>query len=100
MKTQNRWIWTCVAIVSALAEPCAKAATDITVATVNNRQMIEMQKLSVHFEKANPDVEIKWVRDSTGIITAKLLAEKSKPVADMVVGVAATSMVVFTVHEP
>ena len=24
------------------------------------------------FYKANPDVEIKWVRDSTGVITAKV----------------------------
>ena len=47
------------------------------------------------FNKTNPDIEIKWTRDSTGIITAKLLAEKSKPVADFVIGVAATSMVVF-----
>lgn len=35
-------------------------AVEITVATVNNRQMIEMQKLSTHFEKANPDIRVKW----------------------------------------
>ena len=29
--------------------------------------------------KANPDIKIQWVRDSTGIITAKLLAEKNNP---------------------
>ena len=44
------------------------------------------------FEKANPDIEIKWVRDSTGIITAKLLAEKANPQADVVLGVAASSL--------
>ncbi|MHB1373339.1 MAG: putative 2-aminoethylphosphonate ABC transporter substrate-binding protein [Thauera sp.] len=47
------------------------------------------------FNKQHPDIEIKWTRDSTGIITAKLLAEKSKPVADVIMGVAASSMVVF-----
>ncbi len=47
------------------------------------------------FEKANPNIEITWVRDSTGIITAKLLAEKANPKADVVMGVAATSMAVF-----
>ena len=47
------------------------------------------------FNKSYPDVEIKWTRDSTGIITAKFLAEKSKPVADVVMGVAASSMSVF-----
>ena len=30
------------------------------------------------FNKQHPDIEIKWTRDSTGIITAKLLAEKGK----------------------
>ena len=39
------------------------------------------------FNKAVPDIEIKWVRDSTGVITAKLLAEKANPQADIVVGV-------------
>lgn len=44
------------------------------------------------FNKANPDIEIKWVRDSTGVITAKLLAEKANPQADVVWGVAASSL--------
>ena len=44
------------------------------------------------FNKANPDIELKWVRDSTGVITAKLLAEKANPQADVVMGVAASSL--------
>jgi iron(III) transport system substrate-binding protein len=44
------------------------------------------------FNKVYPDIEIKWVRDSTGVITAKLLAEKSNPQADVVMGVAASSL--------
>ncbi len=28
------------------------------------------------FEKAYPNIEIRWVRDSTGVVTSKLLAEK------------------------
>src|ERR1700680_220114 len=47
------------------------------------------------FYKAVPDVTLKWVRDSTGIITAKVLAEKANPQADMVVGTSASSMSVF-----
>ena len=31
------------------------------------------------FNRVHPDIEIKWVRDSTGVITAKLLAEKANP---------------------
>ena len=44
------------------------------------------------FYKEVPDVEIRWVRDSTGVITAKLLAEKANPQADAVMGVAASSL--------
>jgi iron(III) transport system substrate-binding protein len=47
------------------------------------------------FNKAYPDVEIKWVRDSTGVVTAKLLAEKANPQADVVMGVAASSLVLL-----
>ena len=44
------------------------------------------------FNKVEPHIEIKWVRDSTGVITAKLLAEKANPQADVVMGVAASSL--------
>jgi len=47
------------------------------------------------FEKTNPDIEIKWLRDSTGVITAKILAEKTNPQADVIAGVAASSMALF-----
>ena len=47
------------------------------------------------FTKVNPNIELKWVRDSTGVITAKLLAEKANPQADVVMGVAASSLALF-----
>jgi iron(III) transport system substrate-binding protein len=47
------------------------------------------------FNKVNPDIEITWVRDSTGVITTKLLAEKANPKADVVMGLAATSLAIF-----
>jgi len=37
----------------------AQAATELVVATVNNGHMIEMQKLTKHFESANPGVTVK-----------------------------------------
>jgi len=39
----------------------ALADTELVIATVNNRQMIEMQKLTPVFEKANPGITVKWV---------------------------------------
>jgi iron(III) transport system substrate-binding protein len=50
------------------------------------------------FGKSNPDIDIKWVRDSTGVITAKLLAEKANPQADVVMGVAASSLALLNKH--
>ena len=47
------------------------------------------------FNKVEPNIEIKWVRDSTGVITAKLLAEKANPQADVVWGLAATSLMLL-----
>lgn len=47
------------------------------------------------FKKSHPEINIKIVRDSTGIITAKILAEKDNPRADVVWGTAATSLMLF-----
>ncbi len=44
------------------------------------------------FKKSHPDIDVKIVRDSTGIITAKILAEKDNPQADLIWGTAATSL--------
>ncbi|CAH2896142.1 MULTISPECIES: ABC transporter substrate-binding protein [Paraburkholderia] len=50
--------------VSAGAAACfalsASAAT-VTIATLNNPDMIELKKLSPEFEKANPDIKLNWV---------------------------------------
>ncbi|SOE80740.1 sorbitol-binding protein /mannitol-binding protein [Caballeronia arationis] len=46
---------------AALGSMTAKAATTVTVATLNNPDMIELKKLSPAFEKANPDIQLKWV---------------------------------------
>ena len=59
----------------------AVAKTDIIVYTTIEAD--ELANYKKEFEKEHPDIEIKWVRDSTGIITAKLLAEKDNPQADV-----------------
>ncbi len=47
------------------------------------------------FKAKYPDVTINITRDSTGIITAKLLAEKDNPQADLVWGTSAASLLVL-----
>ncbi|MEI5999567.1 sugar ABC transporter substrate-binding protein [Paraburkholderia bengalensis] len=44
----------------ACAAFSANAAT-VTIATLNNPDMIELKKLSPAFEKANPDIKLNWV---------------------------------------
>ena len=46
------------------------------------------------FERDYPNIEVNIVRDSTGIVTAKLLAEAENPQADVVWGLAASSLLV------
>ncbi len=46
-------------------------------------------------EAAVPEVEIAWLRDSTGVVTDRLLAERDAPRADLVLGLAATSLLQF-----
>jgi iron(III) transport system substrate-binding protein len=55
----------------------------------------QLKAYSESFNKTNPAIELKFVRDSTGVITAKLLAEKANPQADVILGVAASSMEIF-----
>lgn len=44
------------------------------------------------FAKAHPAIKINWVRDSTGIIQARLMAEKDNPRNDLIFGHAATDL--------
>ncbi|HEX4779123.1 MAG TPA: putative 2-aminoethylphosphonate ABC transporter substrate-binding protein, partial [Usitatibacter sp.] len=55
----------------------------------------QLKAYTESFQKTNPDIDLKFVRDSTGVITAKLLAEKANPQADVVLGVSASSMEIF-----
>jgi iron(III) transport system substrate-binding protein len=55
----------------------------------------DLKRYAAAFNKDHPDIKIRWVRDSTGIVTAKLLAEKNNPRADVVWGLAATSLMLL-----
>ncbi|MCA3801299.1 MAG: putative 2-aminoethylphosphonate ABC transporter substrate-binding protein, partial [Burkholderia sp.] len=81
-----------LALAAAVALGAAQAAhakTSLLVYTALEDEAMKPYKDA--FEKANPDIEIRWVRDSTGSVTAKLLAEKNNPRADVVLGLAARS---------
>ena len=71
----------------------ASAATDLTVYTAVEAE--DLKKYAARFNEDHPNININWVRDSTGIVTAKLLAEKNNPRADIVWGLAATSLLLM-----
>ena len=48
-------------IVISFAATALAGAETLTIATVNNGDMIVMQKLSPKFEQANPDIKLDWV---------------------------------------
>jgi iron(III) transport system substrate-binding protein len=68
-------------------------ATELTVYTAVESD--DLQKYAERFNAAHPEITINWVRDSTGVITARLLAEKENPQADVIWGLAATSLLVL-----
>ena len=59
----------------ATAGLAAQAATELVIATVNNGHMIEMQKLTPHFEKANPDIKLKWVTLEEGVLRQRVTTD-------------------------
>jgi len=81
-------------LVFVAAAPLSMAQrTPLLVYTALETDQLKAFKDSI--ESMVKDVEIRWVRDSTGVITAKLLAEKANPQADMILGLAATSLLVL-----
>jgi iron(III) transport system substrate-binding protein len=67
-----------------------KAQSHITVYTALEPE--EVGALVPLFEAEHPDIKLDIVRDSTGVITSRLLAEAGNPQADVVWGLAATSL--------
>ena len=80
-------------ILAALAVPAWAQKTELLVYTALETDQLKAYTES--FQKTNPNIELKFVRDSTGVITAKVLAEKANPQADLILGVSATSLAIF-----
>lgn len=79
-----------VGLLALAAAPVMAQQTTLTVYTALEADQIKAYQAA--FEREYPDIKIQWVRDSTGIITAKLLAEKNNPKADVIWGLAGTSL--------
>ncbi len=71
----------------------AQGRTPVTIYTAIENDQLEPVKQAI--EAAVPEAEVVWVRDSTGVITARFLAEAANPQADVVLGLALSSLLMF-----
>ena len=53
----------------------AYADTTLTIATVNNGDMVRMQKLTDDFTKANPDIKLNWVTLEENVLRQKVTTD-------------------------
>src|SRR3546814_18976916 len=76
-----------------LLTTAAQAQTELTVYSAIEAE--DLKRYAETFNQDHPDIKINWVRDSTGVVTAKLLAEKNNPQADVIWCLAATSLLLL-----
>ncbi|WP_284420047.1 MULTISPECIES: sugar ABC transporter substrate-binding protein [unclassified Bradyrhizobium] len=60
---------------AALTAAPALAETTLTIATVNNGDMIRMQGLTGEFTKANPDIAVKWVTLEENVLRQRVTTD-------------------------
>ncbi len=83
-------------LAAAMAlSPSAVLAEDVVLKVYTALEEEQMPVYQAAFEAANPGIKIEWQRDSTGVITSRLLAEKDNRQADVVWGLAASSLMVL-----
>jgi sorbitol/mannitol transport system substrate-binding protein len=75
MKYKISAVTVAMAAAGLLGMTGAFAATDLVIATVNNGHMITMQKLTKHFEAANPDIKVKWVTLEEGVLRQRVTTD-------------------------
>ena len=64
-----------LAVIAGLLFATPASAVELVIATVNNGHMIEMQKLTKHFEQANPGITVKWVTLEEGVLRQRVTTD-------------------------
>ena len=82
-----------IGLIAGLMIAVTSSAETLMVYTAVEAE--DLKRYAAAFNEDHPDIKIRWVRDSTGIVTAKLLAEKNNPRADVIWGLAATSLMLL-----
>jgi iron(III) transport system substrate-binding protein len=79
-----------IALCAGLAGDAARAGEITVYAAV---EADNLKFFGEAFARANPGIKVNWVRDSTGIIHARLVAEKDNPRADAIFGMSVTNTI-------
>jgi len=82
---------TAAAVVAFVAPVQAQQKTTLTVYTSLQKELLGPYEAA--FAKAHPEIQISWLREATGTLQARLLAEKENPRADVIFGVPIMSLV-------
>ena len=91
MKSCPLAMWALAALVVATASLSASAQQRTRLQVYSTLEVENIADFKKAFEAENRDVEIVWLRDSTGIVTAKILAEQNAQRGDAIWGLAVTS---------
>jgi polyol transport system substrate-binding protein len=76
VKPNSLLAFCCTATLALLAAPAgAQAQTTITVATVNNGDMIRMQGLMSDFYAKHPDIKVNWVTLEENVLRQKVTTD-------------------------
>lgn len=84
-----------LAVAALLAPVAADAQQRTRLVIYTASEVDQLSALKAAIEADHPDVEVVWVRDSTGVITARLIAERDTPRADMIFGIVTSSLLLL-----
>jgi iron(III) transport system substrate-binding protein len=75
-----------------LADTVALAQQKTQLTVYSTLEASNIAEFKTGFEAAHPDIEIIWIRESTGVVTARILAQGSNQEGDAIWGLAVTTV--------
>jgi len=91
------WRTCSAALVLVLLSGIGEARNLLTVYTAAEAEHLAVVKQTLEAEL--PEVEVRWVRGSTGHLTTRLVSERSAPVADLILGLSSQSLALLKDHQ-
>jgi iron(III) transport system substrate-binding protein len=93
-----RWASLLAALLLAVLVDCAavrpagaQASGTVTVYTSLQKELLGPYEAA--FRKEHPEIQLAWIREATGVLHARLLAERANPQADVLFGVPVANII-------